>query len=241
MNFENTYEPHCISLNKGMMVPAMILTCASPKAIFKLESWNSVQLPKPQIYLFLADAAWKHLKYLCFYILPLQLGVNNEIYKHDNDEVICSNRRRNKSPKEMSGNSRLHTENMLIDFIWLNYRLNISYKQFYITLNVIWVYESDPNAASKYSEPGDKTAYGVDVIKCFKGLFTIRSGNVTFLSQVLWFKLSYRFARAHRQTVELPVKFQSERNSNTNLGTSETLRDPIYMAMKRHTWNWNVP
>ena len=26
------------------------------------------------------------------------------------------------------------------------YRLNIAYKQFYITLNEIWLYESDPNA-----------------------------------------------------------------------------------------------
>ena len=41
-----------------------------------------------------------------------------------------------------------YMENMLIDFIWLNYRLNISYKQFYITLNDIWLYESDSNAPS---------------------------------------------------------------------------------------------
>ena len=36
------------------------------------------------------------------------------------------------------------------------YRLNISYKQFYITLNDIWLYESDPNVPSTCSEPGGK-------------------------------------------------------------------------------------
>ena len=32
------------------------------------------------------------------------------------------------------------------------YRLNISYKQFHVTLNEIWLYESDPNASSTCSE-----------------------------------------------------------------------------------------
>ena len=36
------------------------------------------------------------------------------------------------------------------------YRLNISYKQFYITLNEIWLYESDLNAPSTCSEPSGK-------------------------------------------------------------------------------------
>ena len=36
------------------------------------------------------------------------------------------------------------------------YRLNISYKQFYITLNEIWLYESAPNAPRTRSEPGGK-------------------------------------------------------------------------------------
>ena len=36
------------------------------------------------------------------------------------------------------------------------YTLNISYKQFYITLNDIWLYESDPNAPSICSKPGGK-------------------------------------------------------------------------------------
>ena len=53
----------------------------------------------------LADAAWKHPKYPIFCILPLEFEVNIDIHKHVNSEVIYSNR--NKSPKEMSGNSRL--------------------------------------------------------------------------------------------------------------------------------------
>ena len=53
----------------------------------------------------LTDAAWKHPKSPCFCILPPEFEVNNEIHKHENSEVIYSNR--NKSPKAMSGNSRL--------------------------------------------------------------------------------------------------------------------------------------
>ena len=36
------------------------------------------------------------------------------------------------------------------------HRLNISYKQFYVTLNEIWLFESDPNAPSTWSERGGK-------------------------------------------------------------------------------------
>ena len=53
----------------------------------------------------LATVAWKHLKYPCFCLLPLEFEVNIDIHKHENNEVIYSNS--NKSPKEMSGNSRL--------------------------------------------------------------------------------------------------------------------------------------
>ena len=67
----------------------------------------------------LADAAWKQHKHPCFCILPLEFGVNTDIYKHENNEVLCSNP--NKSPKEMAGNSRLQNmEHVLIDFILLN-------------------------------------------------------------------------------------------------------------------------
>ena len=36
------------------------------------------------------------------------------------------------------------------------YRVNISYKQFYITLNEIWLCENESNAPSTCSEPGGK-------------------------------------------------------------------------------------
>ena len=36
------------------------------------------------------------------------------------------------------------------------HRLDISYKQFYVTLNEIWLFESDPNAPSTWSERGGK-------------------------------------------------------------------------------------
>ena len=36
------------------------------------------------------------------------------------------------------------------------HRLNISYKQFYVILNEIWLFESDPNAPSTWSERGGK-------------------------------------------------------------------------------------
>ena len=64
-----------------------------------------VSFPQTQDIFSLADAARKHSKYPYFCILPLEFGVNINIHKHENSEVLCSNR--NKSPKEMSGNSRL--------------------------------------------------------------------------------------------------------------------------------------
>ena len=60
--------------------------------------------PTPDIFS-LADATWKHPKYPWFCILLLDIGVNIDIHKHENSEVLCSNC--NKSPKEMSGNSIL--------------------------------------------------------------------------------------------------------------------------------------
>ena len=63
------------------------------------------EITKTQDIFSLAAVAWKHPKYPCFYILPLEFEVNIDIYKHENSEVIYSNR--NKSPNGMSGNSRL--------------------------------------------------------------------------------------------------------------------------------------
>ena len=47
------------------------------------------------------------------------------------------------------------------------YRLNIPYKQFYDSLDEIWLYRINQNAPSTCSKPGGNsgnTAYGVDVI-----------------------------------------------------------------------------
>ena len=67
----------------------------------------------------LAGRAWKHPKYPWFCILPLEFGVNIDIQKHENSEVLCSNR--NKSSKKMPRKPWLQIhENILIDFIWLN-------------------------------------------------------------------------------------------------------------------------
>ena len=58
-----------------------------------------------QIYISLVNAAWEHTKYTCLCISLLEFGVNIDIRKHENSEVLCSSR--NKSPKEMSRNSSL--------------------------------------------------------------------------------------------------------------------------------------
>ena len=102
----------------------------------------------------LVDAAWKHPKYPCFCISPLEYGVDIDIHKHENREVLCSNR--NKSSKEMPGNSRLQKHGKHVYRFHLTNRLNISYKQFYVTLSEMWLYESNPNAPSTCSEPGGK-------------------------------------------------------------------------------------
>ena len=56
-------------------------------------------------------------------------------------------------------------ENILIDFIWLNAQAKYLIQTIHITLNDIWLYESDPNAPSTCSKPGGKPAYRVDVIE----------------------------------------------------------------------------
>ena len=65
----------------------------------------------------LADAAWKHPKYPCFCILPLEFEVNIDIHKDENSEIIYSNH--NKSPKEMFGNSALQKHGKHINRIYL--------------------------------------------------------------------------------------------------------------------------
>ena len=74
----------------------------------------------------LVNAAWEHTKYPCFCILPLEFGVNIDICKHENSEVLCSNRNNPPPPPPKKKKKCLGTvncknmENMLIDVIWLN-------------------------------------------------------------------------------------------------------------------------
>ena len=70
-----------------------------------LQAKASYRITQTQDIISLADAAWKHPKYPCICILPLEFEVNMDIHKHENSDVIYSNR--NKFPKELSGNSRL--------------------------------------------------------------------------------------------------------------------------------------
>ena len=64
-----------------------------------------------------ADTAWKHPKYTCFCILPLEFEVNIDMHKHENSKVIYSNR--NESQKEMSGNPSLQKHGKHINRLYL--------------------------------------------------------------------------------------------------------------------------
>ena len=93
----------------------------------------------------MADTAWKHPKYPCFCILPLEFEVNIDIHKHENSEII----------QTAINLQRKGLGNMLKDLIWPNVQAKYL-KQSNITLNEIWLYESDPNSHSTHSEPGGK-------------------------------------------------------------------------------------
>ena len=79
----------------------------------------------------LAEAAWKHHRYPCFCIFPLEFGVNIDIHKHGKSEVLCSNRYKSPDCKYM--------ENILIDFIWLNVQAK------YLIQAILYHYYGMPN------------------------------------------------------------------------------------------------
>ena len=83
----------------------------------------------------LVDAEWKHPKTPMFLHIAARVR-GLDIHKHENSEVLCSNR--NKCSKEMSVNSRLqkNMENMIIDFIWLN--VQVKYLIQTISCHVKW-------------------------------------------------------------------------------------------------------
>ena len=81
----------------------------------------------------LVDAAWKHPKYPWFCRLLLEFAVNIDTHKHENSEVLYSNR--NKSPKEMSGNFRLQIRGKHTDRFHLTKCTNwISHTNHFISL-----------------------------------------------------------------------------------------------------------
>ena len=49
---------------------------------------NDGLITQTQDIISLVDAAWKHPKYPCICILPLEFEVNIDIHKHENSEVI---------------------------------------------------------------------------------------------------------------------------------------------------------
>ena len=67
----------------------------------------------------LADVAWKHPKYPWFCILPLEFGVNRDIHKHENSKFYVQTAI-NLQRKCLGTPDCKYTENMVIDFIWLN-------------------------------------------------------------------------------------------------------------------------
>ena len=79
---------------------------------------DGMTITQTQDIFFLVDAAWKHPKYPCFCILPLGFEVNIDIHKHENSEFIYSNH--NKSPTDMSGNSRLRKHEKHVNRFHLN-------------------------------------------------------------------------------------------------------------------------
>ena len=66
----------------------------------KTQCWSPHKYPNPR-YIFPGGHSMKTSQIPMF----LHIGVNIDIHKHDNSEVLWSNH--NKSPKEMSGNSRM--------------------------------------------------------------------------------------------------------------------------------------
>ena len=79
-------------------------------------------------YIFPGGRSRKHTQYPCFCILPLEFGVNIHIRKHENSEVLCSNR--SKSPKEKSVHSRVQKPREHIN-------------RFYLTVQAKYVLQND--------------------------------------------------------------------------------------------------
>ena len=82
--------------------------------------WGNHTMPWTPDIFSLADAAWKHPKYPCFCILPLEFEVSIDIHKHENSEVLCPNCNLQRKCLGTPDCKYIKKTNMLIDFIWPN-------------------------------------------------------------------------------------------------------------------------
>ena len=104
--------------NRGRIWTQWSITCVRQPSTTKNKD-KSFLITQTQDIFSQADAAWKHPNYPCFWILPLEFEVNIDMHKHENSEVIYSNR--NKAPKKCLGTPDCtNMENISIDFIWQN-------------------------------------------------------------------------------------------------------------------------
>ena len=78
------------------------------------------QITQTQDIFSLADAAWKHPKYPCFCILPLEFEVNIDIHKHKTVSLYIQIAINIQRTECLGTPDCKNTENMSIDFIWLN-------------------------------------------------------------------------------------------------------------------------
>ena len=113
-----------------------------------------LRMPQTPDIFSVADAAWKHPKYPCFCILSLEFVVNIDIQNMKTVKFYVQPAI-NHHMKCLGTPDCKYMENMSVDFIWLNAQAKYLI-QFYVTLNEIWLFESDPNAPSTWSERGGK-------------------------------------------------------------------------------------
>ena len=113
-----------------------------------------LRMPQTPDIFSVADAAWKHPKYPCFCILSLEFVVNIDIQNMKTVKFYVQPAI-NHHMKCLGTTDCKYMENMSMDFIWLNAQAKYLIS-FNVTLNEIWLFESDPNAPSTWSERGGK-------------------------------------------------------------------------------------
>ena len=128
---------------------------------WSLNVWVScLRMPQRPDIFSVADAAWKHPKYPCFCILSLEFVVNIDIQNMKTVKFYVQPAI-NHHMKCLGTPDCKYMENMSVDFIWLNaqakYLIQTILCHFKWDMpGEIWLFESDPNAPSTWSEPGGK-------------------------------------------------------------------------------------